>query len=389
MALSYRSTTGKIREDRYNTGMKVVIDGRMLGWTGIGRYTKALLEELQILDHQTSYVVVLLKKDWELWEPSQPNFTRVQTTAEPYSPGEQIQLAWLLYRLRADLVHFVSFNAPILYFKPHVTTVHDLTLVDFKNYRGASWRKLLYDLKYQAMRLGLRVSTRSSRALITPTEYGKQDLVRRHYAPASRVHAIYEGAPHLPAETTDRPPISGEYLLCVGNFYPNKNLARLIEALPSLRQHYPQLKLVLVGRPDVFGAELQQLAKQRGVGEAVVLPGFVTDAQLASYYQHAKLYVFPSLSEGFGLPALEAMARGLPVAAAEATCLPEVLGDAAVYFNPQEPRDIAQVLLEVLANPKQLAALKQAGLKRVGEFSWKSMAEQTLAIYKDILKAKS
>ncbi|HUC87323.1 MAG TPA: glycosyltransferase family 1 protein, partial [Candidatus Saccharimonadales bacterium] len=159
-----------------------------------------------------------------------------------------------------------------------------------------------------------------------------------------------------------------------------------VEALPQLRQAHPQLKLALVGQTDVFGAELTELAKREGVAEAVVMPGFVSDQELAAYYQHAKLYVFPSLSEGFGLPGLEAMANGVPVAAAKASCLPEIYGDAAAYFNPRETTDIARVISGLLSSPKQLDALRQAGLKRVKWFSWKRMAEQTLALYKNVLR---
>jgi glycosyltransferase involved in cell wall biosynthesis len=365
--------------------MKIVIDGRMLGWTGIGRYTKALLEELQQLDRQTEYVVLIRQKDWELWQPSQPNFTRVQTTIEPYSLGEQVQLAWLLYRLQADLVHFLAFNAPILYFKARVTTIHDATLLDYKTARGGGWLAVLYELKHWAMRLVFWWSTKTSKAVITDTEYGKSVLVSRGYAAAAKITAIHLGAPKLPT-TTGGAILADPYLLYVGNLYPYKNLRRLIVAMPILRRTYPDLRLVIVGSADRFAAQLQDYARQQGADKAVIFTGFVSDEELAAYYSHAKLYVFPSLSEGFGLPPLEAMVRGLPVAAAKASCLPEVLGDAAAYFDPTDSADIARVIGETLADTKRLSGLKRAGLKRVKQFSWKRMAEQTLAVYKSALK---
>jgi glycosyltransferase involved in cell wall biosynthesis len=362
--------------------MKIVIDGRMLGWTGIGRYTKALLEELEQLDRSNEYAVLIQRKDWGTWEPSSPNFHKVEANSEPYRLGEQLKLPGLIKRLRPDLVHFLSFNAPIMYSGPRITTIHDTTLLDFKNYRGGGSRILLYELKYRAMRVVFWRSMRASEQLITDTEYGKQELVKRGYAPAAKIAAIHLGPPSLPpAKAATQPTKSGDYLLYVGNLYPNKNLRRLIATLPLLRRQHPHLRLVIVGQADVYAAQLAAYADELGVGGAVSLTGFVSDAELAGYYHQAKLYVFPSLSEGFGLPPLEAMALGLPVAAADTSCLPEVLGQAAAYFNPHDPAEMARVIGDLLASPKRLAELRQRGYKHVKTFSWKRMAEQTLALY--------
>lgn len=154
--------------------MIIVIDARALSWTGVGRYAKGLLDHLQDVDRENNYKVLMGRSDWSLWEPKSPNFTRIETNIKPYSLGEQVRLAALLYRLKPDLVHFLSFNAPVLYLRPHVTTIHDLTLVDYKNRRGGL-KSLIYELKYWVMRVILGRIIRTSRAIITPAEYTRQE----------------------------------------------------------------------------------------------------------------------------------------------------------------------------------------------------------------------
>ena len=364
----------------------IVIDGRMLGWTGIGRYTKSLLDELQQLDTTNRYVVMMQRQDWDHWAPRQPNFERREVNIQPYSLGEQWRLPGILSGLRPDLIHWLNFNSPLLSAQKHVVTVHDLTLLDFKNYRGGGLQKLTYEIKYQAMRAVFRHVVGSATQVITDTDYNKGQLAARHYAPAANITPIHLGMPDLPALPASSSASSPEpYLLYVGNLYPYKNLIGVVKALPQLLTQYPTLKFIIVGKEDVFGKELRQRARDLKVEASVVFTGFVSDTELASYYRAASLYVFPSLSEGFGLPGLEAMGQGVPVAAAQASCLPEVYGDAAAYFNPHDPADIARVVGALLNDSQQRAALRAAGLARVQQFSWKRMAEQTLALYQQAL----
>lgn len=367
----------------------IVIDGRMLGWTGIGRYTRSLLEELERIDSNNRYTVLVQRQDWERWAPTRPNFERLETNIPPYSFGEQWRLPWVLYRQRADLVHFLNFNSPLLYLKKRVVTIHDLTLLDFKNYRGSGWLKLVYELKYRAMRLVFWRAVRGATRVITDVHYNRELLATRGYAPTAKTTAIPLGMPDLPAAPSGTASSYPKpYLLYVGNLYPYKNLVGVVEALPQLLRLHPNLRFVIVGKEDVFSAGLRQRARELKVGTAVVFTGFVSDAELAAYYHGAVAYVFPSLSEGFGLPGLEAMGYGLPVAAADASCLPEVYGDAAVYFDPHSPADIARVVGDLLNNSRQRTALKARGLAHVKTFSWQRMATQTLAVYQQALKPR-
>jgi len=368
---------------------KIIIDGRMLGWTGIGRYTLSLLEQLEELDTDNTYVVLIQRKDWDRWSPQKANFSRLEVTIEPYTFAEQYRLPGVLNQQRADLVHFLNFNSPILYHKRRVVTVHDLTLLDFKNYRGNGSHKLAYEIKYRAMRAVIRSAIGGATAVITDTKYNKDQLAQRGYTTASKITPIPLGLPELPlVSAATKAPQQNSYLLYVGNLYPYKNLRAIIEALPRLIEKRPNLKLVIVGKEDVFAKELKQRARELNVTGAVVFSGFVSDAELAAYYRDATVYVFPSLSEGFGLPGLEAMGYGIPVAAAKASCLPEVYGNAAAYFNPHDVADIARVVGGLLDDDKQRADLKRRGLAHIKTFSWRRMAEQTLEVYKAALESK-
>jgi glycosyltransferase involved in cell wall biosynthesis len=144
-------------------------------------------------------------------------------------------------------------------------------------------------------------------------------------------------------------------------------------------------KLVLVGKKDYFYSQLEKRSKNKHISN-VIFTGFVSDGQLEWLYQNASLYVFPSLSEGFGLPGLEAMSYGTPVASSNATCLPEVYGDAAVYFDPTSVDDMARVISDTLNDKELLAKLRKAGPEHAKKFSWEKMARETLDVYEKALK---
>jgi glycosyltransferase involved in cell wall biosynthesis len=157
-----------------------------------------------------------------------------------------------------------------------------------------------------------------------------------------------------------------------------------VEAFEQTRAHKAGVKLVLCGQTPYFLDQIKAQVERAGLQDAVIFTGYATDGELATLYQQAEAYVFPSLCEGFGLPGLEAMAYGTPVLAARASSLPEVLGEAADYFDPLDVADMTRALDELLANPARQQQLRGAGPARVKEFSWRRMAEETLAVYQRI-----
>ncbi len=362
---------------------KIVIDGRMLGWTGIGRYTLNLVKQLERLDSDNDYTVLMLPKDWDLWNPATPNFHKRRSDAAPYSPAEQTKLALELYRLRPDLVHFTAQNIATPYFGRHITTIHDLTLLDYKTSRK---RSAVYVIKRLLFHFDVWMAAHFSKAILVPTKFGKADLLDRYRINSDKVLVTNEAADKLIAQLV-KPSYEGmnNFLLSVGNSYPYKNLNLLIEAFHESLAKHPDLKLVLVGPDDPFFDQLKSRARELEIDKSVIFTGRVSDGELVWLYQNAKLLIFPSLSEGFGLPGLEAMAQGTPVLAAHASCLPEVYGEAAEYFDPRGKNDLVRKIDQLLGDSKRLDELKSLGHEQIKKYSWGRMAKETLVVYQKLL----
>lgn len=368
--------------------MRIVIDGRMSGerWTGIGLYGRHLIEQLQQVDQENEYIVLLARAEFDQWKSAAPNFEPVLANYKVYGLAEQLILPFKLLRLRPDLVHFLHFNAPCLWRGRRVVTIHDLTYFDYLITTKTGLARLPYILKHWGMRWVVGWVVSDAR-IVTPTEATKAKLIKRYNRGLWRVKSsdvtvtpeAVDPPEKLPTHTLTHRPAN---LLYVGNLYPYKNVGALIKALPKIRQVLPGTTLTIVGQTSGFGDQLKRQAADLGLGEAVKFEGFVTPSQLATRYGAATLFVFPSLAEGFGLPPLEAMAQGTPVLAARASCLPEVLGSVAHFFDPTDPGDLAKNAIELLNDPKKLVQLQTRGFAHIKTFSWQRMAEQTLGVYK-------
>lgn len=367
--------------------MKIAIDARFLQST-TGRYTAKLLEHLQEVDKDNQYVVILATEDYKAWHPTAPNFTKTASSAPPYTFREQLQLLWQLYKLRADIVHFNSQNLPLLYLKPYVATIHDLTQINFVADRGHTGLKGVY--KYRIKPLVFRMFmwwvSKTARHIITPTAYVKNQIMDRYNLSDARISYTHEAAEPLSASPKPYTEVENmPFLLYVGNAFPHKNLQVLVDAFARIKQSRTELKLVIAGKFDASHQQLREYVDHHEI-PGVHFTGFVEDTELVWLYQNAEAYIFPSLSEGFGLPGLEAMQYRTPLISSNATCLPEVYGDAAHYFDPYDPEDLAGKIEDVLSDGSLRERLREAGQTRVQSFSWRDMAEQTLDIYKNIAK---
>lgn len=253
--------------------------------------------------------------------------------------------------------------------------------------------RMYYRFKNQVMRnIVLKQGIGRARAIIVPTEYVKKDVTKTFKVRRNRIVVTYEAVDkgfYAPRINLEKFGINKPFLLYVGNAYPHKNLERMILAFGRLTTRYLlDYQLVIAGRKDSFHQGLEEAVQEANLTDRVIFTDFVTDYELAGLYKNAKLYIFPSLSEGFGLPPLEAMAHDLPVISSNATCLPEVLGEAAEFFDPKSINGMSEAMLKVLSDEKLAKKLIVSGRKQIKKYNWNKTAKQTLEVYQKALRSK-
>ncbi len=362
--------------------MKIAIDAREYS-TSTGRYIRKLIENLEKMNSEHEFVILLLPKDFDTYQPGAPNFSKLKAPYKEFTFSEQLGFLRFCRNLKADLVHFGMIQQPILYSGLKVTTIHDLTTARFRN---PLTHPLLFKFKQLVYKVVIHCVARSSKTIITATEYVKNDLVNYTKINPQKVKVTYESADKIEADTEIIPDLKGQkFLLYVGRVHPHKNIQRLIEAFGTIQKNNPELKLVLVGKKDALAEQNLEYAKKHGINH-VIATGYVSEGQLRWLYENCAVYCFPSLSEGFGLPSLEAMKHGAPVASSNATCLPEVNGDAAHYFDPLDVNDMAEKINDILIDEKLRSDLIKKGSEQVKQYSWEMMAKQTLEVYEKALK---
>jgi alpha-1,3-rhamnosyl/mannosyltransferase len=369
--------------------MKVALDARKIDDFGIGTYIQGLLGALPAVGRPETLVAYLppgrrpAPADALAWGARarwQP------VSARPYSVGELWQLALAARRDRADLYHAPHYVCPPFLPCPAVVTVHDLIHLRFPP-RHRHPVAPLY------ARLMLRLAVRRGRRLITVSESTRRDLVARLRARPERIRVIPNGvgAPFEPGAAPEHPDaalaalgVEPPYFLFVGNPLPHKNLAGLLDAFAALP---PALgRLVLAGIPPAARGHVDGLCAARSLGGRVRVLAPVPAPTLARLYQGARALVCPSLWEGFGLAALEAMACGAPVLAADRGGLPEVVRDAGLLVDPTDVDALREGMYTLAVQESLRAALRVRGLARAQAFSWRHVAEATVAVYQEALE---
>lgn len=376
---------------------RIAIDGRFYRSStgGIGRYSQELIKNLLAIDGDNQYFLFLTPADAEECQLYAPNLKKIVTPITHFTLAEQLKLGREIAEVKPDLTHFLNFNHPIFFRafsdRPYITTVHDLTMNFFPVGRQQkSWLRRQIYLKV------MDHACHDPEAIIVPTNTVKDDLIKHLKADTSKIKVIYEGA-SAPSGALARPKpeylakigITKPYLLFVSQWRPHKGLAVLIEAFSLLKQDFPGLQLVITGKPSDQFPAIPKAIESSPFRQDIVTPGFVNDEVLASLYAGSELFIFPSWYEGFGLPPLEAMAHGTAVASSNTSVMPEILGDAAVYFNPRDPRSMAKTIKQTLNDPVKLAQLRALGKKQASKYSWRKMAQETLALYLAVIKGKN
>jgi glycosyltransferase involved in cell wall biosynthesis len=371
--------------------MRIGIDARFYGSVGkgLGRYTERLVSELEKIDHTNIYYIFLCQENFEEYQPKNKNFQKVLTRSRWYSFSEQLIFPWLLLSKKLDLVHFPHFNVPLLYRKSFVMTLHDLILFHYPTEKASTKSALFYWMKFLLYRLVLDSALKRSRKVITVSDFTKVDIIKNYPFTKEKIQVTKEAAEAFcfwqNKETGERVlekfglRNTGKqegYFLYVGNAYPHKNLSFLL----SVAKYFPDQKFVLVGKEDFFYKRLKVEVEMSQL-QNVIFAGYVTDMDLGVLYRYATLYIFPSLYEGFGLPPLEAMQYGTTVLSSERGSLPEILGDAACFFNPEDKESLRQSIQNLLNNEALQIQYKTKGFVRVAGYSWEKMAMMTLAEY--------
>lgn len=366
------------------------VDARLWNETGVGRYIRNLVKELDKLSPQHEFVFFALSKDHENIKSQIANLTYKIVTADIqwHTVAEQLKFPRLLEKENLDLVHFPYFSVSFLTNIPFVVTVHDLILHHFSTGKASTHNPLFYNLKYQGYKLVLSQTIQRAKKIITVSHETKKEILTHYKIPQEKIEVTYEGIDKatltsLSKQSKERVP----YFLYVGNAYPHKNLETLLIAFKKfLQTHREPIELICVGKEDYFYERLKATIAHMNLTGSVIFYDKITDAQLANLYQHAVALVLPSLMEGFGLPALEAMANECLVICSQIPAFQEICQKACLYINPQDADDIAQKLAYVIqAKKSEIQEKKTMGKARAKDFSWEKMAQETLAIYENCL----
>jgi glycosyltransferase involved in cell wall biosynthesis len=362
--------------------MRIVIDARESG-TSTGRYVDKLIEHMHRLKPRHEIIVLTKSPRVEFLREIAPGFKIVRSNYHEFGFSEQIGFLRQLKQLSPDLVHFGMTQQPVLYKGWAVTTIHDLTTLRFDN---PAKNKLVFSFKRQVYARLIKRVAKKSVYIITPSTYVKHDVAQYAKINPGKIFVTYEAADRITAPAKKVPRVAGkQFIMYVGRALPHKNLVRLVKAFELLKKRHPELMLVLVGKYDDNYHRLSAFVTARRLADSVVFTDYVTEGELKWLYEYTSAYVFPSLSEGFGLPPLEAMVHGAPLISSKATCLPEVNGSAAHYFDPRNIQDMAIKINDVLTNPKLKTTLVNKGYVQAGKYSWRKMATETLKIYEAAL----
>ncbi len=377
--------------------MRIGIDARLYGLehAGLGRYVMRLVEEVLKLDKKNTFVLFLNSAHADKFKNRKR--VKVVTTNIPiYSLAEQLILPFVFSKEKLDLLHVPHFNAPLIYDGKMILTIHDLIKHDSKGPETTTRHRWLYTIKrlgYLALTNG--IAARAEHILV-PSNFVKTDVVKRLHVPSERVTVTYEAAAGSIKEdvlsdeekikTLNKYHLTQPFIVYTGSVYPHKNLDVLVNAIEKHNQNKEvDLELALICSRSVFWERLSKKINDRNLQDRIKLLGFIADDDVSKLYSLALALVHPSKMEGFGLTGLEAMSIGLPVISSNASCLPEVYGDAALYFNPNDVDDLVSCLETFIKDQELRSGMATKGYLQARKYSWQQMAKETLSVYKQIL----
>jgi len=374
--------------------VKIAIDIRRMTEFGVGTYIRNVVRTLGRLDHETEYFLIGTPTKVQEIGPLPENFQAVPAVAPEMSIQGYREFRTALKRLNCDLVHIPNlFSIPRFLPCPYVMTVHDmLDHMSRVRQRTGFWGAFHMQMTRQVLQGAARIFAVSN--------FTCNEISKLFEIPSNRIEVVYNAIDERflrgHASAADRDLIAERYqvtypfLLYAGRISPHKNVVRMIEAFSALkteleRDHlYPDLKLIIIGDDLSGNPDLRRTVVRSGVQNDVRFLGFIPIEVLRIFYDSAKIFVFPSLYEGFGLPPLEAMAHGTPVVTSNVSSLPEVVGNAAVLVNPENVFEIMRALHRVLVDKALRDRMKERGYLQATRFSWEISVRRVREVYREV-----
>lgn len=369
-----------------------------------------LIKNLQVLDRENEYVVFVRPDEDNTCVPRAPNFRIVELGGGNYPLWEQLALPRAVKKEGCDLLHCTSNTAPLLNGLPTILTLHDIIYLEKLSLfqKAGSWYQRIGNT-YR--RLVVPAVVKKAAKLVTVSHYERTNI-ERYFGPMDKLSVIHNGVGEhfrkiedtkLLEAVREKYKLPRKFLFCLGNTDPKKNTPNMLKAFALFRRETGQnlsqnqgdsksqnqsenYKLVL---PDYEESQLMQVLRDIGhneIREDIVMTGYVPNNDMPALLNLCELFLYPSLRESFGLPILEAMACGLPVITSNTSSMPEVAGQAALLVDPAVPAAIAAAIGRVLGDASLNRKLRTEGPKRAARFSWRSMAEQYLQLYRALFR---
>ena len=354
---------------------------------GVGLYVLKLIDQLQTIDQTNQYLIFIRRRDINNINIRNPNFKLYSVRHFSRVHGivwEQLVLPFILLRKKVKVLHSPHYTCPFLKLGwKQVITFHDMTYFLFPK-RHRFWHVLFF-------RFIMKRSIHIADAIMADSESTKNDILKYFKLDPEKITTVHLGVSndYMPqADGRAKESIvqkyqlpSPDYILFVGTLEPRKNIQGLIKAFALIAKAFPKLVLVVAGQKGWHYEEIFKLVRENNLNDKIIFTGYVAESELPKLFAGAKLFIYPSFYEGFGLPVLEAMACGIPVITSNISSMAEIASGAARLINPDRIEEIANEIQLVLSNDQLSKQLAEKGLARTKMFSWKKMAEQNLLVY--------
>lgn len=370
--------------------MKILIDARLYGLenAGLGRYLVNLISSLQKIDNKNDYLIILRKKYFKKLNFNK-NFRKILFDVGHYSIREQLLFPKIIKKENPDIVHYPHFNISVFCNKPFVVTIHDLLMHKQKGKEATTLPMPVYLFKRLFYKFIFKNAIKKSKHIIVPSNFVKREIVNFYKIDQEKITVAHEGVDFDYKNNLDlnnflsQNNINKPYFLYVGNAYPHKNLKKTINAFAEL-QNTKKINFVIVSARNIFVKRLLTFVETNGYKKFIKIVGYVPDRILAELYKQSTGFIYPSISEGFGLQGLEAMILKTICLSSDIEAFREIYEDNAVYFDPFSKSSIKNAILKVVhLSDSEKENMIEKAYNFAKKYSWDKMAESTLEVYEN------